>query len=70
MARKKTAEKLREEAKKLLEEAQKIEDDECLEYGRIVKKYMENNFEGFSLDGFKKELGLKVPTVKAEPAHQ
>lgn len=63
MARKKDPEKLREEAQKLIEEAQKIEDEECLEYGRIVKKYIDKNFEGFTLDAFKKDLGLKkAPT--------
>jgi hypothetical protein len=60
MAKKVSASDLREQAKALLEKAQEIENAECLEYGRVVKKYVDANFEGFDLSKFKQELGLDV----------
>lgn len=65
MAKKMTAQELRDQAKALLEKAQELEDAECLEYGRIVKKYVDCGFSGFDLAAFKKELGLGVD--KEEP---
>ena len=68
MAKKYTAKELRDQAKKLLEEANKIDDAECLKLGKVVKKYIDNDFKNFDLAKFKKELGFKeeknVPDLK------
>lgn len=60
MAKKMSAQDLRDQAKALLEKARELEDAECLEFGRVVKKYVDNDFVGFDLNTFKKELGIGV----------
>ncbi|MBS4069596.1 MAG: hypothetical protein KGZ62_13460 [Sulfurimonas sp.] len=60
MAKKMSAQDLRDQAKALLEKARELEDAECLELGRVVKKYVDNDFVGFDLNTFKKELGMGV----------
>jgi len=55
-----SAQDLRDQAKALLEKARELEDAECLELGRVVKKYVDNDFVGFDLNTFKKELGMGV----------
>lgn len=71
MAKKMSAQDLRDQAKALLEKARELEDAECLEFGRVVKKYVDNDFAGFDLNTFKKELGIGVekeePKKKKEP---
>jgi len=71
MAKKMSAQDLRDQAKALLEKAREIEDAECLEFGRVVKKYVDNDFSGFDLATFKKELGIGAekedPKKKKEP---